>query len=250
MAASRSWGVVVVGASTVSIVCFFIRRRRRRIEPPPQRVEPPRQRSELPQLITDVPGPNSQALISRLALHECPAITARRARRADALGAASTDPIVWASAQGMLVTDVDGNVFLDCTSGFGVATLGHAHPVVCAAAAQQLERPLLHAMGDAFADTSRIELLELLTSFLPSLPKGILGCSGADAVQAALKTAVLATGRTGVLAFGGGYHGLAHGALAVSAYHNDSFREPFAPQLGAHATFSPFGRLPFPPLAS
>ena len=163
-----------------------------------------RRASLLPALRTAIPGPRSVALISRLARHECPAITARRARRADALGAAAADPIVWAAAEGALVTDVDGNTFLDCTSGFGVANLGHAAPAVRDAAAAMLRRPLLHAMGDAFADASRVELLEALAALAPALPKGILGCSGADAVQAALKTAALATGRPGVLAFGGG----------------------------------------------
>ena len=208
--------------------------------------------SLLPQLVTStIPGPLSQSWIDQLAQHECPAITARRARRADALGAAATDPIVWARAQHALVQDVDGNTFLDFTSGFGVATLGHAPPVVLHAAHRALAKPLIHAMGDAFADPSRIQLLqELATHFVPQLPKGILGCSGSDAVQAALKTAVLATGgRQGVLAFRGGYHGLAHGSLAPTAYHQADFRQPFAEQLGHHVTFAEFCQLPLPPLA-
>ncbi|KAH8056775.1 N2-acetyl-L-ornithine:2-oxoglutarate 5-aminotransferase [Aureococcus anophagefferens] len=93
------------------------------------------------------------------------------------------------AAVGAIVVGADGNEFLDVTSGFGVANLGHAAPAVVAAARRMLDRPLVHAMGDAFADESRVELLEALASFLPGLPKGILGCSGADAVQAAIKTA-------------------------------------------------------------
>ena len=233
------YAAAAVGYAAVGFVAVALLRRRRR-----------RRGTALPHLRTAIPGPRSQALISRLALHECPAITARRARRADALGAAASDPIVWARAVGANVECVDGNVFIDLTSGFGVATLGHASAPVCAAGARMLRRPLIHAMGDAFADGSRVELLELLASFAPALPKGILGCSGADAVQAALKTAALATGRTGVLAFSGGYHGLSHGALAVSDYHHPSFRAPFAAQLGGHATFADFGKLPLPPLAA
>lgn len=201
-----------------------------------------------PLIITEIPGPKSRALIDRLSKHECPAITARRARRADALGAASADPIVWDQAAGCNVRDVDGNVFVDITSGFGVATVGHCSAAVMKAASKQIEHQMLHAMGDAFADPSRIELLELLASIAPAFPKGILGCSGADAVQAALKTAALKSGRSGVLAFSGGYHGLAHGALAPSAYKANDFRAPFAAQLGAHVTFAPFGQLPLPPL--
>ena len=201
-----------------------------------------------PCIITEIPGPKSRALVDRLSQHECPAITARRARRADALGAAAADPIVWDQAAGAAVRDVDGNVFVDVTSGFGVATVGHCSEAVTAAAARQIEHQMIHAMGDAFADPSRIELLELLAQLAPGFPKGILGCSGADAVNAALKTAALKSGRTGVLAFSGGYHGLANGALAPSAYKADDFRAPFAPQLGDHVTFATFGELPLPPL--
>jgi len=74
---------------------------------------------------SNIPGPLSQQWIDRLALRECPAITARRARRAALLGKADNDPIVWNSAQGSIVEDVDGNQFVDLTAGFGVAASGH-----------------------------------------------------------------------------------------------------------------------------
>ena len=81
-----------------------------------------------PHLVTSIPGPKSQAWIDRLALRECPAITARRARRAQSLGTAKDDPIVWHEAKGANVRDVDGNVFVDLTAGFGVGK-GIAHSV-------------------------------------------------------------------------------------------------------------------------
>ena len=165
-------------------------------------------------------------------------------------GGVPVDPIVWASAQGATVTDVDGNRFIDVTAGFAVAALGHASEAVCNAGVAMLRKPMVHAMGDAFSDASRVALLEELARFVPELPKGILGCSGADAVQAALKTAALKSGRPGVLAFSGGYHGLAHGALAPSAYKMADFRQPFAPSLGGHVHFHPYGSLPLPPLAT
>ena len=102
---------LAIAGVVTTVAAWYITRRRRR-------------RRKLPRLRTAIPGPKSQALITRLASHECPAITARRARRADALGAAATDPIVWASASGAIVVDADGNEFLDVTSGFGVANLG------------------------------------------------------------------------------------------------------------------------------
>lgn len=195
--------------------------------------------AELPTLRTEVPGPLSRGWVDRLAAHECPAITARRARRAASLGSAHDDPIVWTESLGANVQDADGNVFVDFTSGFGVAGVGHRHPQVVAAGQAQLAK-LPHAMGDAFPDPTRIRLLERLAE-LSGLPYAILGSSGSDAVEAALKTARIATGRDGVLSFGGGYHGLSYGALTVTAYNAEEFRAPFAGQLGVHSQVAEFG---------
>ena len=173
-----------------------------------------------------------------LAQTECPALTARRARQAETSGA-SYDPIVWARARGVNVEDVDGNVFVDLTAGFGAAAIGHGHPDVVEAIRQQTER-LLHALGDVHPSDVKIALLSRLARLAP-FPDArvILGLSGADAIEAALKTAVLSTGRSGVLAFVGGYHGLSYGALAECGY-KESFRAPFAEQLGRHVTFAPY----------
>lgn len=192
-----------------------------------------------PRLTTEIPGPASRGWIDRLALRECPAITSRRARRAAALGVADDDPIVWDEALGANVLDVDGNLFVDLTAGFGVASVGHRNPAVVAAAQAQLGR-LPHAMGDAFPDPQRVRLLEALAE-RTGLDHGILGSSGSDAVEAALKTARLASGRDGVLAFEGGYHGLSYGALATSHYKHHDFRGPFVGQLGEHVRWAPFG---------
>jgi 4-aminobutyrate aminotransferase-like enzyme len=125
-----------------------------------------------------------------------------------------------------VVEDVDGNLYLDWTSGFGVALLGHRPPAVVRAASAQAER-LVHAMGDAFPDTQRVLLLEALSALTPKgLDVALLGQSGSDAIDAAIKTAVLATKRTGVLTFSGGYHGLALGVLPMQSY-NEAFGSPF-----------------------
>lgn len=200
--------------------------------------------TDLPLLRTAVPGPASRAWVDRLARTECPAITARRARRAAALGLSDDDPIVWAQAVGANVQDVDGNVFVDLTAGFGVAAAGHRDPGVVAALHAQGER-LLHAMGDAFPDPRRIELMERLCA-MTGMDRVILGSSGSDAVEAALKTARVATGRDGVLAFDRGYHGLSYGALSVGDYKAADFRAPFAGQLGGHLRVAAFGG-PLPP---
>ena len=198
----------------------------------------------LPELRTAIPGPLSQGWVDRLAAVECPAITARRARRAAALGLASDDPIVWSEAVGANVTDADGNVFVDLTAGFGVAAVGHRNAAVVAAARTQLDR-LVHAMGDAYPDPTRVLLMEALCA-RSGMDRAILGSSGSDAVEAALKTARMASGRDGVLVFSGAYHGLSYGALAVGQYKAADFRGPFEGQLGRHVRVLPYGALPEP----
>ncbi|MCA9582010.1 MAG: aminotransferase class III-fold pyridoxal phosphate-dependent enzyme, partial [Myxococcales bacterium] len=89
----------------------------------------------------------------------------RRARRAETTGA-PMDPIVWARALGINVEDVDGNVFVDLTSGFGVASLGHRHPAVTRAIHEQTDR-LLHALGDVHPSEPKIALMERLASLGP-----------------------------------------------------------------------------------
>ncbi len=192
----------------------------------------------LPRVAAPLPGPRAAALVDALARTECPALTARRARRAESSGA-SHDPIVWARARGANVEDVDGNVFVDLTSGFGAAAVGHGHSRVVAAVHAQTER-LLHALGDVHPSDVKVALLSRLAGLAP-FPEArvILGISGADAVEAALKTAMLSTRRPGVLAFTGGYHGLSYGALAECGYQA-AFRAPFVEQLGRHVTFAPY----------
>jgi 4-aminobutyrate aminotransferase/(S)-3-amino-2-methylpropionate transaminase len=178
--------------------------------------------------------------VERLAARECPAITARRARRARESGVVQ-DPIVWSEALGANVRDVDGNVYVDLTAGFGVAAVGHANPVVVEAVTRQCAT-LPHAMGDAFADPRRIELLEALCA-LTGLDRAILGLSGSDAVDAALKTVAMcrSTERLRVLTFEGGYHGLASGALPVLGYAREAMQAPFRAGLRPYAEVAPFG---------
>ena len=148
-------------------------------------------------------------------------------------------PVFWDHATGCLVTDVDGNRFLDVTSAFGVVGVGHNHPHVVAAVQSQATK-LLHGMGDVHPSEVKVRLCERIAGLVP-LPQAqaILGQNGGDAVEAALKTAMLATGRPGVLAFENGYHGLTYGALDVTA--RADFRRPFQAQLGGFTRHLPFG---------
>jgi 4-aminobutyrate aminotransferase/(S)-3-amino-2-methylpropionate transaminase len=149
-------------------------------------------------------------------------------------------PIFWERAQGANVWDVDGNRFVDLTAAFGVAVAGHAHERVVAAVAEQAGR-LLHGMGDVHPSAVKVELLERLVRLFPGGEdaRAVLGSSGSDAVETALKTAQLVTGNAGVIAFEGGYHGLAFGALDATA--RPMFREAFAARLPRATCFARFG---------
>ena len=183
----------------------------------------------LPRIITEVPGPRSQALAHDLRQVESPNVTYL----------ASDFPVFWDEAHGSLVTDVDGNRFLDVTSAFGVASVGHSHPRVVAAIEAQVQK-LTHGMGDVHPSEVKVRFCERLASLVP-LPHAqiILGQNGGDAVEAALKTALLATGRPGILAFENGYHGLSYGALDVTA--RADFRAPFQSHLGGFTRHLPYG---------
>lgn len=193
-----------------------------------------------PQVAARVPDAVGSAYVDRLAQTECPAFTARRRRRAEQSGAPS-DPIVWREARGANVVDVEGNVFVDLTSGFGASSVGHAHPDVVAAICAQSGR-LVQALGDVHPSDVKVELLERLARIAPFPDaRTLLATDGADAVEIALSCARLATGRAGVIAFEGAYHGLSLGALSVCGY-SSAFREPFASWLAREVRFAPFAR--------
>jgi 4-aminobutyrate aminotransferase/(S)-3-amino-2-methylpropionate transaminase len=180
----------------------------------------------------------SRAFAARLAAVECPAFDARRESRADASGADHT-PIVYASARGANVIDVDGNRFVDLAAGFGALLLGHSPKRVARALEAQGDRLWL-ALGDVYSADVKVALCDRLARLFPEAgARVMLGLTGADAVTAALKTAALATGRPGVVAFHGAYHGLSYGPLAACGL-SDDFREPFAAQLGIRTEFLPY----------
>lgn len=170
-----------------------------------------------------IPGPQTAARVPILRTYESHNVTYL-----------SDDfPIFWDSASGATVVDVDGNRYIDLTAAFGVANAGHANPRVAAAVADQAAR-LMHGMGDIHPTAVRARLLERLAHVLPpGLSKTFLATTGSEAVEAALKTAILATGRSRFAAYHGAYHGLSFGALAVCGI--EKFRAPFADALGRDA---------------
>ena len=153
-------------------------------------------------------------------------------------------PIVWERARGWHVWDSEGRHYLDLTGAFGVAAAGHANPRVVAAAKRQMDR-LVHAMGDVHPHEPKANVVRELSrltferwSKRRATGKSILCNSGFEAVEAALKTARLATGRSEIVAFEGAYHGLGYGAL--NATHREHFRKPFRNQFREFAHFLPF----------
>jgi len=188
-----------------------------------------RVRTELPRVPVPPPGPASRALAARAARHEpAPSVGVLDGR----------PPIAWAEARGCHVIDADGNRFVDMTGGFGAALVGHGNPRVVAAI-ERAARRLVHALGDAAPHADRVALAGELAARGP-VPGAVVhfASSGAEAVDLALKTAHLATGSPGVLAFDGGYHGTSLGALRVTS--RPAFRAPFEEALAPATLRVPF----------
>jgi 4-aminobutyrate aminotransferase-like enzyme len=199
----------------------------------------------LPAVRVEPPGPRSRALCRRLAAVEAPGINT-------VPGGEPT--IVWRAARGANVVDADGNRYLDLTSGFGAAAVGHRHPRVVAAVRAQTRR-LLHGLGDVHAHPLRPRLAERLAARAPVAGAGApaaggadagvavhFAVSGAEAVEIAVETALLATGRPEAVAFDPAYHGLTLGALALTS--RPEFRRPFAPWLPGTVHRLPYGGPP------
>ncbi|MDX6486114.1 MAG: hypothetical protein QOF43_1267 [Gaiellaceae bacterium] len=143
--------------------------------------------------------------------------------------------MIWAKAEGCRVTLADGRELLDLTGGFGVAALGHRNPRILEAWQAQ---PVVHALGD-LADA------EVTVRFRRALPRPAkLGVTGEDAVEIALRTALLQTGRPGIVTFDGAYHGT--GLLALAAGGFERFQLPFAAWLPGPAHRRPYGEDPGP----
>jgi len=185
----------------------------------------------LPDIRTPLPGPKSRALAARLRSVE--------ARNVTFLPEDDSFPVFWESGDGCLITDVDGNRLLDMTAAFGVSALGHGTTAATDAIAKQSNR-LLHGMGDVHPTLAKLELCEQLSQLSGlSDAKVLLGTSGGDAVEAAIKTAILRTGKHRIIAFTGGYHGLNLGALNATA--RPDFRVPFQRHLADFVTHLPYG---------
>ncbi|HUF42300.1 MAG TPA: acetyl ornithine aminotransferase family protein [Verrucomicrobiae bacterium] len=175
-----------------------------------------------PEIKTPLPGPNAKALVERDHQYTAPAY-------------GRVYPLVVERAQGMVVEDVDGNLFLDFMAGIAVASTGHSHPRVVKAIEEQA-RKFLHICGSDYYYRPMAELAEKLSRLAPGAgPKKVFFTnSGTEAVEAAIKLARYHTKRQHIIAFHGAFHGRTLGALSLTA-SRASHRAHFGPLIpGVH----------------
>jgi 4-aminobutyrate aminotransferase len=148
-------------------------------------------------------------------------------------------------ATGAWIETPEGDRYLDYTCGIGVTNTGHAHPRVVEAISTQAARGI-HLQQNIVYHQPGLELHRRLPERFPNRRPGVdyglfLSNSGAEAVEAAMKLAKVATGRTAFIAFRGGFHGRTHGAMSLTS-SNAKYRAHFEPLVGG-IHFAPY---PYP----
>jgi LysW-gamma-L-lysine/LysW-L-ornithine aminotransferase len=137
-------------------------------------------------------------------------------------------PINISKGKGAIVWDVSGNEYIDCMGGYGVALIGHCNDRVVNAIKNQSEKLITCHMS--IYNNVRLEFLEKMSKISPKkLSKVFFSNSGAESTEAALKFSRKFTGKSGIIAMSGGYHGKTFGALSVT--HNEKYRKSFQPLL-------------------
>ncbi|GAB4545212.1 MAG: aspartate aminotransferase family protein [Anaerolineales bacterium] len=144
--------------------------------------------------------------------------------------------LVIVRGQGASLFDANGVEYLDCSSGHGVANLGHAHPKIAEALYKQANT--LITLFESFPNDQRALLMQKITALIPELDRVFFCNSGAEAVEAAFKFARISTGRKNIVAAMRAFHGRTYGAL--SATFNKKYREGFEPLVEGfcHAAFN------------
>lgn len=179
------------------------------------------------QLKTTIPGPKSAAVLERVA---------KATPRAVSIGA----PLVVDRAHGSVLHDIDGNTFIDLTGGVGVLNVGHTHERVTAALHEQVDR-FLHTDFTSIPYESYVTLAERLNERFPGGGpcRTLFFNSGAEAVENAVKIARAYTGRKGIIAFEGAFHGRTLMAMTLT-----SKTHPYKAGMGPYAP--EVYRVPFP----
>ncbi|TBR23462.1 MAG: aspartate aminotransferase family protein [Candidatus Nitrosotenuis sp.] len=146
-------------------------------------------------------------------------------------------PVTVERGLGTRVWDINNKEYIDCMGGYGVALVGHRNPRVVNAIKAQLDKII--TVHSSLYNKTREEFLENLIHLAPKkLSQVHLGNSGTEAVEAAIKFARKFTGKSGMIAMNGSYHGKSMGALSIT--FNPKYRKAFMP-LVEKVTFSPFG---------
>ena len=146
-------------------------------------------------------------------------------------------PVTIEKGSGSHVWDTDNNEYIDCMGGYGVALVGHRNERVVNAIKSQIEKVI--TVHSSFYNKTREEFLQTLIDIAPAgLSQVHLNNSGAESVEAGIKFARKFTGRKGMVAMKGSYHGKSMGALSLT--FNPKYRESFQP-LVEKVTFSPYG---------
>jgi 4-aminobutyrate aminotransferase len=173
---------------------------------------------EYPRIVTPPPGPKARAIVERQ-------------NRWASTSYPKEYPLVIARGERAMVEDVDGNRYLDFMAGIAVASTGYGHPQVVRAIQEAAAR-FLHICGSDFYYESFAALCERLATLAPgpSKKRVFLTNSGTEAVEGAIKLARQSTGRTGLVAFVGAFHGRTMGALSLTASKSTQ-RAGFAPFL-------------------
>jgi 4-aminobutyrate aminotransferase len=173
-------------------------------------------------IVTDPPGPRAREMIARALPHLSPSLI-------------HCYPLMVKRASGCMVEDVDGNVYFDAEAGVATASTGHCHPAVAEAIAAQAE-VLIHICGTDFHYPGYGEMCERLGALVQRIGPNshhwqtFLTNSGTEAVEASIKLARHHTGRPGLIAFRGGFHGRTLGSLSLTA-SKSKYRRRFGPLL-------------------
>jgi 4-aminobutyrate aminotransferase len=187
-----------------------------------------------PKIITPLPGPKARELLRKDAKYISPSYT-------------RSYPAVIESAKGAWVNDVDGNVFLDFSSGIGVVATGHCHPEVVEAIKTQAAK-LIHMSGTDFYYPNQTQLAEKLAEIVPGgqNKKVFFGNSGAEAVECAMKLSRYNKRRPRFISFFGAFHGRTFGALSLTGSKaiQRKFFAPLLPDV-THVPYAYCYRCPF-----
>jgi len=184
----------------------------------------------IPNIITELPGPEARKYVEMSQKYEPRSMSEQV-------------PAVWQRAEGAVVEDVDGNVFIDFTSGVLVTNVGHCHPKHVRAVQTQAAE-LMNAYD--FVNPWRVQLAKKLVEITAdNLDKAFILSTGAEAVESAIKVARRFTGKYEIIAFHGAFHGRTYMSMSVGG--KSGIKKHFGPMVPGilHAPFCYCYRCPF-----